>query len=261
MTRHDDGQQAREIGRQTPVRVEHDVLLARMCGRREHDRTALHRLFQLRQLLRISRRRRHVELEVAGVEHVRAAERGETIGVALRLHQAHLEPGEQRRHRRRRRAPALERALRHPPVDDDHRNAALGSGEDEIGPEIGFHEQREARLPVIEEARHEARRVVGDELVNDVGRKAPARRSQPRSPCRMSAGCGCSSPASARPAPATASTSPTLAPWIHTSGPGGRSVALKPLRSPTRASSSLPRFRRCLTSAPASGVATVDSER
>jgi len=88
------------------------------------------------------------------------------------LHQAHLEPGEQRRHRRRRRAPALKRALRHPPVDDDHRDAPLGSREDEVGPEIGFDEQREARLPVIEEARHEARRVVGDELVNDIGRKA-----------------------------------------------------------------------------------------
>src|ERR1700753_3207902 len=60
---------------------------------------------------------------------------------------------------------------------------------------------------------------------------------------------------------AAASTSPTLAPWIQTSGPAGRTSALMPRRSPTRAGSSLPCFSRRLISAGTSGTATVDSRR
>src|SRR6185295_15345989 len=53
---------------------------------------------------------------------------------------------------------------------------------------------------------------------------------------------------------AAASTSPTLAPWIQTSGPCGRTSRDRPRRSPTRAGSSLPCFSRRLISAGASGT-------
>src|SRR4051812_10521983 len=53
---------------------------------------------------------------------------------------------------------------------------------------------------------------------------------------------------------AAASTSPTLAPWIQTSGPCGRTSWLRPRRSPTRAGSSLPCFSRRLINAGASGT-------
>ena len=60
---------------------------------------------------------------------------------------------------------------------------------------------------------------------------------------------------------AAASTSPTLAPWIQTSGPEGRTSALTPRRSSTRAGSSLPSFSRRLISAGASGTIADDSFR
>src|SRR5207244_1782716 len=47
---------------------------------------------------------------------------------------------------------------------------------------------------------------------------------------------------------------PTLAPWIQTSGPCGRTSRLRPRRSPTRAGSSLPCFSRRLISTGASGT-------
>src|SRR5215510_8153293 len=60
---------------------------------------------------------------------------------------------------------------------------------------------------------------------------------------------------------AAARTSPTLAPWIQTSGPCGRTSWLKPRRSPTRAGSSLPCFSRRLISAGASGTRPEDRRR
>ena len=59
----------------------------------------------------------------------------------------------------------------------------------------------------------------------------------------------------------TESSSPTLAPCTHTSGPGGRARTLSPYRSLRRAASSLPRFNRCDMSAGASGVAAAVSRR
>ena len=50
-----------------------------------------------------------------------------------------------------------------------------------------------------------------------------------------------------------AATSPTLAPWIQTSGPSGRGTRVSPRRSDSRAGSSLPRLRRFDSTNPASG--------
>ena len=60
---------------------------------------------------------------------------------------------EQRRDRAVHAAPARERTLRHPPVDQDHRQPPRRARQDQVRPQIGFDEQRQRRPPVIEEAR------------------------------------------------------------------------------------------------------------
>src|SRR5271157_648014 len=60
---------------------------------------------------------------------------------------------------------------------------------------------------------------------------------------------------------AAASTSPTLAPWIQTRGPEGRTSRDRPRRSPIRSGSSLPCFRRRLIRAGASGTTADDNLR
>ena len=68
--------------------------------------------------------------------------------------------------------PARKRALRHPAVDQHHRQPPRGARQDQVRPQIGFDEQRQRRPPVIEEARDVARRIIGHILMDDVGRKA-----------------------------------------------------------------------------------------
>ena len=89
----------------------------------------------------------------------------------FRLRQAHLEPAEQRRDGAGDPAPARKRALRHPAVDQHHRQAARRARQDQIRPQIGLDEQCQRRPPVIEEPRDIARRVVRDILMDDVGGK------------------------------------------------------------------------------------------
>ena len=78
---------------------------------------------------------------------------------------------QQRADRARHTPPAPERALRQPAVDQDQRDAALGARHDQVRPQIGFDEQREVGLPVVEEARDEARRVERHELMDHAGRQ------------------------------------------------------------------------------------------
>ena len=61
--------------------------------------------------------------------------------------------------------------MRHPPVDQHHRHTARRAGQDQVRPQIGFDEQRQRRLPVIEEAGDITRRVVRHILMDNVGRK------------------------------------------------------------------------------------------
>ena len=61
--------------------------------------------------------------------------------------------------------------MRHPAVDQDHRQPPRRARQDEIGPQIGFDEQRETRPPMIEKARHITRGIVRHILMNDVGGK------------------------------------------------------------------------------------------
>ena len=119
----------------------------------------------------VDRRRRHVELEIAGAD-VRAARRVARNAPHRRpTAQAQIETRQQRRDHARHQPPAAERTLRQAAVDHDHRNFALGARQDEIGPQIGFDEQRQVGPPMVEEAPHEARRVERNELVQGAVRQ------------------------------------------------------------------------------------------
>ena len=120
----------------------------------------------------VGRRRRHVELEIAGRGDARRAELGIALGVGGRLREAEIEATEQRRDHAAHALPAAERALRQAAVDDDHRNSAVGARQNKVRPQIGFDEQRQSRLPMGEETLDEARRVERDELMKRAFRQA-----------------------------------------------------------------------------------------
>ncbi len=121
----------------------------------------------------IGRWRRNIEFQVARGDDVAAAKRGETLGIGGRLRQADVELFQDRRYRPRKPAPARKRTRRHAAVDQDHRQPPRRTRQDQIGPQIGFDEQRKTRSPVIEEAADEARQIIGHILMDDVGRKPP----------------------------------------------------------------------------------------
>ena len=98
-----------------------------------------------------------------------AAKRSASAGGA---DEAEVEPREQRLDGVGQIAPALERALGQPAVDDDQRNAALRRAHDHVGPQVGFDEQGEIGPPVVEELGHEGGAVERHELVDRAGRQA-----------------------------------------------------------------------------------------
>ena len=144
-----------------------DGLFARMgrgCGNHRCDPAG--RRAQASRLSRIGGRLRHVELEVAGGGDARRAEIAQAPGIGGGLRQAEVEAAQQRRDGGGRAAPAVERALGQPAVDQEERHAARGRRGDQVGPQIGFDEQRQIGLPMIEEPLDEARRIERHELVD-----------------------------------------------------------------------------------------------
>ena len=188
-----------------------DFLLAGM-GRCRHDhRPAARHRHQPLQPGIVGGRRLHIELQIAGGDDVAAAQCGEPFGIDIGLREADFEAAEQRLDGSRNPAPARERAMRHPAVDQNHRQPARRAGQDQVGPQIGLDEQRQRRLPVIEKARDIARRIVGHILMDDVGRKplGDNLRRGHRARGEQDAKVHRAQPFDQ---PAAASTSPTLAP-------------------------------------------------
>jgi hypothetical protein len=139
-------------------------------GRRDH-RPAADRGSQGLKLGRIGRRRRHVELEIAGGDDMRRAQFVQAFGVGRRASKTEIEPPQQVDDRVRQISPVPQGAFRQPAIDQDQRHAALRCLDHHVRPQIGFHEQREVRVPMIEEAAHEARHVERHELMNDAARQ------------------------------------------------------------------------------------------
>ena len=159
----------RSFGKALPqhaVRVDHHLLLTRMSGGGSDNRPAADRGLDRGEPQHVDRRRRNVELQIAGQRHARRAELGVAFGILRRLRKAEIETLEQRRDGFRKTAPARVRALRQPPVDQDQRNVAGRALHDEIGPEVRFREERQVGPPVVEEAGDKARRVERHKLVD-----------------------------------------------------------------------------------------------
>ncbi len=255
MARHDDGEQARPRLADAPVRFDDRRLLARMGGGCDQHLTLADRLLHFGELGLVGRWRRHVELEIAGDAHDRHAEFRIALRIERRLREAHVELAENGGRGALERSPGLEQFFRHAAVDQQQRNARLGTRDDQVRPQIGFDENAEIGLPVRQEAIDETRRIERDELVQYVFRQ-PALGD-------LCGGHGAGSDqhphmplaqlADQRKYRGQFADACAMQPDQRTLG---RVPAVDwPCRSPIRSSSSLPRRRRRFSQSEASGVA------
>ena len=108
-------------------------------------------------------RHRDVELEVADIAHLRRqrAELHEAGGVVAGLRRDLAHGAQGARDQRAQHAVAPQRARRQPRIEDVDRHLAVVAAEQQAGPQLGLHDQRQARRVVAEEARHRAGQVVG----------------------------------------------------------------------------------------------------
>ncbi len=157
--------------RDAAMRFDHGLVFARMGRRGDQHLTVGGRALHLAELHRIGRRRRDIELEVAGDVHGRHAELRKPLGVDRGLREAQVELSEQRLCRAAQRAPALEGLFRHAAVDQDQRDPSPRRRHDQVRPQILFDEKAEIGPPVMQEAGHEARCVERDELMDHVVRQ------------------------------------------------------------------------------------------
>ncbi len=153
------------------MRLDDRRLLARMGGSRDQHLTLADCLLHFGELFLVGRRRRHVELEIAGHSHDRHAEFRIALGIECRLREADVELAENGGRGALERTPGLERFFRHAAVDQQQRNARLGTRDDQVRPQIGFDENAEIGLPVRQKAVDETRRIERDELVQHVFRQ------------------------------------------------------------------------------------------
>ncbi|MNN50222.1 hypothetical protein D3C81_1647960 [compost metagenome] len=117
----------------------------------------------------------NVELEVAQRLHLpgQRAQVDETLGIVLRL-RGHAGNGAQRAtDQRAQQAVAAQRTRRQPRIEDVDGDVAVTAAEQQVRPQFGFQDQRQARLEVAQEAAHAAGHVIGQ--VHVVQRIAPQR--------------------------------------------------------------------------------------
>ena len=125
MARHDDGEQAGKRLPQPAMRFDHRLLFARMRRCRRDHWTIADGVFQRLELVVVDRRRRDVELQIAGDLDLRRAQLRQAIGIEAGLRKAEIEAAEQRLGGALKGPPAMERTLGDAAIDDDQRNAAL----------------------------------------------------------------------------------------------------------------------------------------
>ncbi|GEM_PF-4161719 len=107
-------------------------------------------------------RRGDVEFQVAQRLHLlrRGPQLQEALGVVGRL-RGHAGHGAQRApDQRPQQAIAAQRARRQAGIEDVHRNAAVTAAEQQVRPQLGFQDQRQAGFEVAQKAPHAARHVV-----------------------------------------------------------------------------------------------------
>ena len=172
MTRRYDGQQICKSPACSAVRRDDELLLARMRGGGGEQRAAADRGPERGERAFFGRRRRRVELEIAGDHGARGAQRMQPLRIHRRAREHQIEAVQQVADRARQQLPAAERALRQPRIDQRHRHAARGGLDQRVRPQFGFDEQRELWPPVLEKARGKTRHVERHELMDDAGGQA-----------------------------------------------------------------------------------------
>ncbi len=96
------------------------------------------------------------------------AETTEALGLGLGLHGDPGQLGEHRPGQPGEARVATRRALGQARIGQRHRDPAHGAGMDMVGPQLGFHDHRQARPHPVEEARRRPGQVVGQVAVPDL---------------------------------------------------------------------------------------------
>ena len=256
MARHEDGEQIGKLRPQHVMGRQHGLVLAGMGLGRQQHRPAADRLAHRRPArLRRTASGGASAFRLPTTSHIARAQAAEARRDLLVLRQHHVEGATAARPRSCGAQPPAA-----PPSVAEMRALTSASftpraarAQDQVGPEIGFHEQAGIRLPVIQKARHRAGRVQRHELMD-------AR-------LRAAAGSSC---AALVTVPLVTSTlaclassfsirgradrlSPTLAPCTQIRRPAGRARPAMPSRSFSRVQSSLPRAARWRSSSGAQG--------
>src|SRR6516165_3870882 len=170
--RRDHGEQTRKRVAQPPVRVDQRCFLPGMGGCSGDDGALLERRPELGKGLRVDGRLRHVELEITGCGNARSTEIAIAFGVGCRLREAEIKGSQQSGDGAGSPSPTLEGSLGKAAIDQKQWNTAPCACRNQIWPEVGFYEDREIGVPVIEETVHESRRVQRHELMNRSRRQA-----------------------------------------------------------------------------------------
>ena len=159
--------------RQGAVHGDDRAFLAGMRARRKPDRPAGDQAGELGHDPRICRRRRRIELDVAGDDDAGRAEPRQPRGILGGLGEAQGEAFEQAPDDAGHLLPALVRAVRHAPVDHHERDITLAQRHDRVRPDFGFRNEGHVGLPVVEETSYITWHVERDKLMHGSRRQAP----------------------------------------------------------------------------------------
>ncbi len=172
MARHQDQQRVGTRFQQAPVGCQDDLVLAGMGagGDPQRSRRRVPFLAQGGSGQRQLRVDAQVELDRAGhADALRTrAETTEALGLGLGLHGDPGQLGEHRPGQPGEARVATRRALGQARIGQRHRDPAHGAGMDMVGPQLGFHDHRQARPHPVEEARRRPGQVVGQVAVPDL---------------------------------------------------------------------------------------------
>ena len=143
-----------------------------MRARRDQHRAAGDLPLHCSKRCWIGRRRRHVEFQIAADKDALGAERAQALRVGRSLREKQARAADHGTRQGREPPPRTERPLRHPCVDDRQRKRTSPERVEHRRPELRLHEEREVRLPVIEESPDRGGCVDRHELMDRVTRKA-----------------------------------------------------------------------------------------
>ncbi len=166
MPRHQQQQRIRSPGSQLLVRREHLLLLARVRAAGDPRRScAAERRAQRSPLIDDRGTQFHVELDIA--EHVRPGTLRADGNEALRILRGlsrYQRTGRENSAKQAAEAPVSRDRLRRQPRAREHqRHGAAFALLEQIGPQLGFHDDGETRPNAVQEARDRTRCVIGEE--------------------------------------------------------------------------------------------------